>query len=222
VSSERATYPAPLVRTSRGLGIVILGGRAVVLMPEGTPAPFSRSRVFTTVTDGQRAVEIRVVACSGERPMYPPVARFLLAGIRRGARGQARIEIGLSLQADGLLHAWAAEFGGMAREEVFFPGIHFVDGGSVDSLVSLMDRVCQDWPAFSPAGQKRHEAEEIREWLTASLAGSRGEEARVDVEGERALQTLAGEMASVKGLSSVHHTGERPSTRGNEKAWHVR
>ena len=232
MSSESAIAPVSPTRVARALGVVILGGRAVTLVPGGSHAPFSRSRVFTTVTNGQRAVEIRVVTCGGERSISPPIARFLLAGIRRGVRGEARIEIGISLEAGGVLRAWAAEIGGMAREQIFFSATASVFAGAVsgDSIVSLMDRVCQDWPSFSQAGRKEHEAEEIREWLSSSPAELRREDAcGRGFEGVLALQTLAGEIASAKRFSSLPSGRgstpciiERPSDGAGNEARHER
>jgi hypothetical protein len=152
VSSEPFTVPASPARTARGLGIEIFGGTAVVLLPPGSRAPCAGSRVFTTVSDSQRAVEIRVVPCSAGRVIGAPLARFLLAGIRRGQRGQARIEIGLSLGKDGLLRAWAAESGGSAREETVFSGLPEVfPGGLRGSTLSLvLERARGNWPPARP------------------------------------------------------------------------
>jgi hypothetical protein len=186
------------MRTARSLGIEILGGRAVALMPERSSAPCTRSRVFTTVTDGQRAVEIRIVACRGDRAVSSPVVRFLLAGIRRGPRGEARIEIGLSLETGGMLRAWACEAAGNAREEVIFSGIPAVYAAAENggSLLALVDRIRRDWPA-SAAGKR--EAREIREWLSAPREDVSGvAEGSGSLDGILALQTIAGELARAK------------------------
>jgi hypothetical protein len=195
VSSVSATFPVSPARTARSLGVEIPGGRGVILMPEGSAAPRSNSRLFTTVTDGQRAVEIRIVACGGDRAEFPPLARFLLAGIRRGARGEARIEIGLSLEPGGMLRAWAAESAGSAREEIFFSGasVYPSEAGG-DCLTSL---IRSNWPARRTAGQRV--TEEIRAWLSVPPGTESGESTRVSrLDGALALQTLAGELASAK------------------------
>jgi hypothetical protein len=168
-------------------------------MPEGSTPPAVRARVFTTVIDSQRAVEIRVVACNGSRPASPPLVRFLLAGIRRGARGRARIQIGLALEADGMVRAWAAELGGTAREEVFFPGIPsaYPRGMSGETLADLVDRLCDDGTVPGRGRPERvcAEAQEIRQMLAA--AGHGASEAPA-VGTAVALQTLAGELESAR------------------------
>jgi hypothetical protein len=209
------------MRTVRSLGIEIPGGRAVVLTPEGSSAPRTDSRMFTTVTDGQRAVEIRIVACSGGRAAFPPIVRFLLAGIRRGARGEARIEIGLSLEPGGMLRAWASEVGGGAREEVFFSGIPTAYAGraSGSSLLALVERIRGDWSASPSAGVR--EAREIREWFTAAPGHGGGKAARPDsADGVLSLQTIAGELASAKRRGAA--AAGRPSLRGRAEAPRVR
>ena len=54
------------VRTAQSIGIEVHGGRAIVLIPAGSRTPVARAMTFTTVADGQRAVEVRVVRCSIE------------------------------------------------------------------------------------------------------------------------------------------------------------
>jgi molecular chaperone DnaK (HSP70) len=50
-------------RTADSIGIEVHGGRAIVLIPAGSRIPVARAMTFTTVADGQRAVEVRVVRC---------------------------------------------------------------------------------------------------------------------------------------------------------------
>ena len=75
-------------RTADGIGIEVHGGRAIVLIPAGSRTPVARAMTFTTVADGQRAVEVRVVRCSAEMASGRSgiVGRFLG---RRGANGRA-------------------------------------------------------------------------------------------------------------------------------------
>ena len=49
------------VRAARSIGVEIYGGDVVVLIAEGSRTPVAHAMTFTTVADGQKAVEIRIV-----------------------------------------------------------------------------------------------------------------------------------------------------------------
>ena len=165
-------------------------------IPEGSAAPRAEARTFTTVSDGQRAVEIRIVRCGGGRVRPEPIVRFLLAGIRAGRRGEARIEIGLALEEGLMLRAWAAETGGSAREEIFFSGAPAVYPRGVGTdLLALLERgVRKDGPRYRSARMQAIEAE--AEKIAQGEWGSGFDRAL-------ALQTLAGEMANLERISPV-------------------
>jgi len=119
-------------RTVHSIGIEVHGGRAIVLIPAGSRTPVARAMTFTTVADGQRAVEVRVVRCGaaasraqGAEPCRPSgiVGRFLVPGVRAGKRGEARIDIGISLDKEGIIRAWGADRSSGARQEATFAGM---------------------------------------------------------------------------------------------------
>ena len=107
------------MRRDHGIGVEILGRRTSVLLPPGGHA--RGERPFTTVADGQRAVEVRVVRCAASGQVLGLIGRFVLAGFRPGPRGVARIDIGVSLENEGIVRAWARDRGTGAREECVFP-----------------------------------------------------------------------------------------------------
>ena len=106
--------------TGCALGIEVDGGRTVVLIREGAPIPAAGRMVFTTVADGQPAVEIPVVEVSGLPPRAVTIGRFLLAGFPVGRRGSPRIEVALALDEQGVLHARARDGSSGACQEVTF------------------------------------------------------------------------------------------------------
>jgi molecular chaperone DnaK (HSP70) len=109
-------------RTAESIGIEVIGGAAIALIGAGSRLPVARTMTFTTVADGQRAIEVRVVRARGGRRVGAPVGRFVLAGLRPVPRGEARIDIGLSLDAAGVLRAWGVDRSTGARQEATFPG----------------------------------------------------------------------------------------------------
>lgn len=114
--------------TSRALGVETEGGKFVPIVARNIAIPVREQRLVTTVADGQRAVEIHVL--QGEKEFAEnnvSLGRFLLSGIRSAPRGEARIEVGFSVDEDGLVHVSARD----------------VDTG-VEHRVELQQRVSED------------------------------------------------------------------------------
>jgi molecular chaperone DnaK len=92
------------------LGIETLGGVATPLIPRNTTIPTRKSQVFSTASDGQTSVEIKVV--QGERPMAADnkvLGNFTLDGLPPAPRGVPQIEVTFDLDADGILHVNAQD-----------------------------------------------------------------------------------------------------------------
>lgn len=106
--------------TGCALGVEVDGGRTVILIRRGQRIPAAGRMMFTTVADGQPAVEIPVVQMSGSPPRAVTIGRFLLAGFPVGERGSARIDVALAVDERGVLHARARDLGSGACQEVTF------------------------------------------------------------------------------------------------------
>jgi len=92
------------------LGLEIEGGRFFHIIEKNSPLPVQGSRVFTTVTDRQSSVEIHVLQGEAEKaPENTSLGRFLLSGIREGRRGEPRIKVDFTIDADGLLEVKAKD-----------------------------------------------------------------------------------------------------------------
>ncbi len=180
-------------RTSHSIGIEVDGGRAVVLIPAGSRTPVARAMTFTTVADGQRAVEVRIVRCvaaSGALPTRPAgvVGRFLLPGLRNGNRGDARIDIGISLDAEGVIRAWGVDRWTGARQEATFAGLWaLAPGARAGALSALARKVDAELarPEFEDAPRLRNEGRLLNELAGRSPDGP-------------ALAALAGEILTVR------------------------
>ena len=173
-------------RTAQSIGIEVFGGRAVALIGAGSMTPVARTMTFTTVADGQRAIEVRVVACLTGRRAGPAIGRFVLAGMRPAPRGEARIDIGLSLDREGVLRAWGAERSTGARQEAVFSGAWALSpDGRADALRAL---------ASSLSDEEGYP--EIRGLADGTLLA---------VDRETALATIAGEIAFSRRFDGVTH-----------------
>ena len=186
-------------RTIQSIGIEVHGGRAVVLIPSGSRTPVARAVTFTTVADGQSAVEVRVVRCAPagagvEPPLGLPmsrpagvVGRFLVPGLRPTRCGEARIDIGVSLDREGVIRAWGADRHTGARQEATFTGLWALPHRARGEALSRLARQVE-----------------------AELEHTEGEEGSLRTEG-RLLRDRSGEGANGPFLAAL--AGEIDSLR---------
>ncbi len=92
------------------LSIETLGGVATALIERNTTIPTRKSQIFSTASDMQTSVEIKVV--QGERPMAADnklLGNFILDGIPPAPRGVPQVEVTFDIDADGILKVSAAD-----------------------------------------------------------------------------------------------------------------
>jgi molecular chaperone DnaK len=98
--------------TPLSLGIETLGGIFTKIIERNTTIPTRKSQVFSTATDNQPAVSIKV--CQGEREMAADnklLGNFELIGIPPAPRGIPQIEVTFDIDANGILHVSAKDLG---------------------------------------------------------------------------------------------------------------
>jgi hypothetical protein len=193
--SRDAESSLPQRLTGFSLGIEASGGHFVTLIAQGAAVPARGCTSFTTVTDRQRAVEIRVLRHAGARSTTL-VGRFLLAGLRAANHGEPRIEIGLALDRHGVLRAWAEEKATGAREAATFSA--FLSSADLEPLLAEMQARATRRQGI-PQGDIWNELEEIRLLQGETLRSpSRG---AADLTA--ALHALGGELSCLPQQASV-------------------
>jgi molecular chaperone DnaK len=98
--------------TPLSLGIETLGGIFTKLIEKNTTIPTKKSQVFSTASDNQPAVTIKI--CQGEREMAADnklLGNFELVGIPPAPRGVPQIEVTFDIDANGILHVSAKDLG---------------------------------------------------------------------------------------------------------------
>lgn len=118
--------------TPLSLGIETLGGIFTKLIEKNTTIPTRKSQTFSTASDNQPAVTIKVH--QGEREMSSDnklLGVFELIGIPPAPRGIPQVEVAFDIDANGILHVSAKDLGtgkeqsikitassGLSKEEV--------------------------------------------------------------------------------------------------------
>ncbi|MDA8088939.1 MAG: molecular chaperone DnaK [Nitrospiraceae bacterium] len=98
--------------TPLSLGIETLGGIFTKMIERNTTIPTKKSQIFSTASDSQPAVTIKVF--QGEREMASDnklLGVFELVGIPPAPRGMPQIEVTFDIDANGILHVSAKDLG---------------------------------------------------------------------------------------------------------------
>lgn len=105
------------------LSIETMGGIATPMIDRNTTIPVRKSQVFSTASDNQPAVDIRV--CQGERKMFEDnklLGNFKLDGINPAPRGVPQIEVIFDIDSNGILKVSAKDKGTGKEQNISIQG----------------------------------------------------------------------------------------------------
>ncbi|WP_294230415.1 molecular chaperone DnaK [uncultured Chryseobacterium sp.] len=141
--------------TPLSLGIETMGSVFTKLIEANTTIPTKKSEVFSTASDNQPAVSIRVG--QGERPMFndnKEIGRFDLTDIPPAPRGVPQIEVTFDIDANGILSVSAKDKGTGKEQSIKIQA----SSGLSDEEIERMKKEAQE---NSAADAKRKEEVEI-------------------------------------------------------------
>lgn len=101
------------------LAIELADGTCVPLVRRNQTVPVSRSRLFTTVADGQDEAEIHLVQGNHRQAWRNrSLGRFVLQDIHRAPQGEARISVTVDVSGDGIVTVRAGDRDTGARRAI--------------------------------------------------------------------------------------------------------
>ena len=142
--------------TPLSLAIETLGGVSTKMIPRNTTIPTRKSEIFSTATDSQPGVEIKVV--QGEREFArdnKSLGTFHLDGIPPAPRGVPQIEVTFDIDANGILNVSAKDLGTGKEQKIAITGS---SGLSKEEI----DKMRQDAEAHAEEDKRARELAEIR------------------------------------------------------------
>ncbi len=142
--------------TPLSLGIETLGGIFTKIIERNTTIPTKKSQIFSTATDNQPAVSIKI--CQGEREMAADnklLGNFELLGIPPALRGIPQIEVTFDIDANGILHVAAKDLGTGKEQSI---RITSSSGLSEEEIKKMM----RDAEAHSDEDKRKKQLAEVR------------------------------------------------------------
>ncbi len=216
------------------LGIETAGGLFTRIIERNTTIPTSRTMTFTTTEDGQTSVEVH--ALQGERDIAAAnksLAKFHLTGIPPAPRGIPKIEVTFDIDADGIVHCSARDFGSGIKHSVTIQRSTGLSPEEVDSYKREAEEFAEQDRAVKERIAARVQAESLcaEAERTVTKYGERVEKVHVDKvlraveavkealdgdndEGLRPL--IAGLDVSLLDLGRAIHSGNRKVDKAPE------
>jgi molecular chaperone DnaK len=117
------------------LGIETAGGISTPMIDRNTTIPTKKTNVFSTYTDNQTAVDIKIL--QGERQMSVDnkmLGTFKLDGIPPAQRGVPQVEVTFDIDANGILNVAAKDLGSGKDQKITITGSSGLDQDEVDLL----------------------------------------------------------------------------------------
>jgi molecular chaperone DnaK len=206
--------------TPLSLGIETLGGVTTKLIERNTTIPTSKSQVFSTASDSQSQVEIRVL--QGEREFAADnktLGTFILSGIPPAPRGVPQIEVTFDIDANGILDVKAKDRATSKEQQVRITASSMLSKDDVDKMVREAQEHADEDRQRREEVETRNQAEQLTyqaERTITDLGDKVSSEDKVTVENQIASlrEALKGsDLAAITtGAAALAETLNRVST----------
>lgn len=203
--------------TPLSLGIETLGGVFTTMIPRNTTIPTKKAEIFSTASDNQTAVTIRVG--QGERPMFNDnreIGRFELFGIPPAPRGIPQIEVTFDIDANGILHVTAKDKATGKEQSIRIESSSGLTNEEIERMVKqAAEHAEEDRKRREKIDAKNHAEQLI--YMTEKNLKESGDKMDSSSKSrlEKAVQELKDALAS-DNLSSIQSATEQLNSVWNE------
>ena len=186
--------------TPLSLGLETLGGVMTRLIDRNTTIPTSKSQTFTTATDGQGAVQVKVY--QGEREMAAMnkmLGEFQLAGIPPAPRGVPKIEVTFDIDQNGIVKV-------SARDQATGKAQQVVITASSGLSKTEVEKMVRDAELNAEADRLHREEQEVKNRADTLLYSS--EKTIREAEGRVSTDMIAAARTAVSALRTSLSEGK--------------
>ncbi|TAL27536.1 MAG: molecular chaperone DnaK, partial [Nitrospirae bacterium] len=148
--------------TPLSLGIETLGGIFTKIIERNTTIPTKKSQVFSTASDNQPAVTIKI--CQGEREMASDnklLGNFELIGIPPAPRGIPQVEVTFDIDANGILHVSAKDLGTGKEQSIRITASSGLNDEEVKKMMRDAESHAEDDRKKKQLAEVRNEADTL-------------------------------------------------------------
>ncbi len=156
--------------TPLSLGVEVEGGIMNVLIQRNTTIPTSKKQVYSTASDNQPAVTVKV--SQGERPMAADnrlLGQFDLDGIPPAPRGVPQIEVTFDINADGILDVAAKDMGTGKRQTVRIQARSGLTEAEIQKMVKNAEEFAEKDKGRKELAEVRNQADHFIHMTEKSL-----------------------------------------------------
>jgi molecular chaperone DnaK len=175
------------------LAIETEGSRATAMIERNTTIPVKKSQIFSTASDNQPAVDIRI--CQGERPMFDAnklLGNFRLDGIEPAPRGMPQVEVAFDIDSNGILHVTATDKKTGKEQKISIEGSSGLSDDEIEKARREAEEHAEEDKMRSEAIDEKNKAEHMAYDVEKQLS-EHGDQLPAELK-----ETLEGKVAAIR------------------------
>ncbi|MGM0509065.1 MAG: molecular chaperone DnaK [Fusobacteriota bacterium] len=144
------------------LGIETENGLVSTVIERNTVIPTTESKIYTTVTDNQDSVEIKII--QGEREFAKDnisLGKFELQNIRKAKAGEPRIEVEFDIDVDGILNISAHDLDTGKEKNITISNSYSLKDEEIEEMINEAKKFSEEDKLKRQEIESRERAESI-------------------------------------------------------------